>query len=100
MSVEINFVNIERNQILEDQVNDKLDRLFNKYDWITNSAVFLKEEKHPEGKNYKCEIRLSVPGPQLFAQEADTNFHKAINGTINDLGIQLEKKKDLMQEKR
>ena len=100
MSVEINFVHTEKKDVLEDQVNDKLDRLFRKYSWITNAAVFLKEEKHPEGKNYECEIRLSVPGPQLFAKEADVNFHKAINGTISDLSTQLEKKKDLMQEKR
>ncbi|MBD3637777.1 MAG: HPF/RaiA family ribosome-associated protein [Crocinitomicaceae bacterium] len=100
MEIEIQFIRARKNDSLESQVHDKLERLGNKYDWITKAVVFLKEEKHPQGKDYECEMRLSVPGPQIFAQSQEVNFNKAINETIHDLGMQLEKKKDKMQEKR
>lgn len=100
MNIDIQFVHAVQNDSLVDQVNDKLGRLNAKYDWITNAAVFLKEEKHPQGKDYECEIRLSVPGPQIFAKAAEINFNKAINEAVSDLSVQLEKKKDKMQEKR
>lgn len=100
MNIETRFVHAKRSESLEKHVSEKLGRLHNKYDWITNAAVFLKEEKHPESKNFECEIRLSVPGPQLFAQANDTSFNKAINKAIGEIGSQLEKKKEKMQEKR
>lgn len=100
MNVDIQFVHTEKSSELEVHVNEKLNGLARKYDWITQVAVFLREEKHPEGQDYQCEIRLSVPGPQLFAESHSANFHTAINETIHDLGIQLEKKKDKSLERR
>jgi putative sigma-54 modulation protein len=96
MNIEIRFVHAVQNDSLEDQVREKLENLERKYDWITNAAVFLKEEKHPNEENYVCEIRLSVPGPQLFASSNEVNFNKAINNTISQLSIQLEKLKAKM----
>lgn len=93
MNVEIQFVHAVQNDTLEEQVREKLSKLEKKYEWITNAAVFFKTEKHPNEENYVCEIRLSVPGPQLFASSNETNFNTAINNTIQQLGIQLEKQK-------
>ncbi|MEX1002420.1 MAG: ribosome-associated translation inhibitor RaiA [Crocinitomicaceae bacterium] len=100
MNIEIQYVDFKKSDVLENQVHTKLEKLYKKYDWITNAAVFLREVKHPEEKNYLCEIRLSVPGPQLFAQSQEVNFNASINETISDLTVQLEKKKDKMQAKR
>ncbi|MCB9222817.1 MAG: ribosome-associated translation inhibitor RaiA [Crocinitomicaceae bacterium] len=96
MNIEIRFVHAVQNDSLEQQVKEKLENLERKYDWITNAAVFLKDEKHPNEENYVCEIRLSVPGPQLFASSNEVNFNKAINNTITQLGSQLEKLKSKM----
>lgn len=96
MNIEIRFVHAVQNESLEEQVREKLENLERKYDWITNAAVFLKDEKHPNEENYVCEIKLSVPGPQLFASSNEVNFHKAINNTIAQLSIQLEKLKAKM----
>lgn len=96
MNIEIRFVHAVQNDSLETQVTEKLQALERKYDWITNAAVFLKDEKHPNEENYVCEIKLSVPGPQLFASSNEVNFNKAINNTIQQLGVQLEKLKAKM----
>ena len=93
MKTEIRFVHAVQNEKLEEQVMEKLGNLERKYDWITNAAVFFKSEKHPNEENYVCEIRLSIPGPQLFASSNEANFHTAINSVIQQLSGQLEKKK-------
>lgn len=93
MNIEIRFVHAVQNDSLEQQVTEKLQNLERKYEWITNAAVFFKDEKHPNEENYVCEIRLSVPGPQIFASSNETNFNKAINSTIQQLSTQLEKHK-------
>ena len=100
MNIDIQFVHTDPNGQLSDQVNDKLTRLHHKFDWIISAAVFLKEEKHTEGKDFQCEIRLSLPGPQIFAEHHADNFHKAINEAVHELSIQLGKRKDKMQQKR
>ncbi len=100
MNIEIRFVHAKRSVSLEGEVTEKLNKLHNKYDWITNAAVFLKEEKHDKGEDYECEIRLSVPGPQIFAQTHSESFSKSISIVIRELDAQLSKKKNKMQEKR
>ena len=77
----------------------KTSKLIQKYDWITQAVVFLKDEKHPEDRRYKCEIRLSVPGPQIFAESQEVNLNAAVNRTLSDLKIQLGKRKDKMYHK-
>lgn len=94
MKIEIQFVHAVHSDSLVEQVTEKLQNLEQKYDWITNAAVFLKSEKHPNEENFVCEIRLSVPGPQIFASSNEINFNKAINSTIQQLSGQLSKKKE------
>jgi putative sigma-54 modulation protein len=100
MSREIRYINTDKTAAVEELLHAKLDKLSEKYSWITNAAVFIKEEKRPEEKNHECEIKLSVPGPQIFASNNDTTISKAIHNVIGELSVQLERKKDKMQEKR
>lgn len=93
MNIEIQFVDLKNSSSTEELVREKLLKLGQKYSWITTAAVFFKSELHAEAKNNVCEIRLSVPGPQLFASENETSFEKALNGVIHQLEIQLEKHK-------
>lgn len=96
MNIEIQFVDLKTHASAEGLVREKLAKLKSKYSWITSAAVFFKVEQHPEEKNSVCEIRLSVPGPQLFASENDTNFEKGIINVIKQLEVQLEKQKSKM----
>jgi len=100
MKIDIRYINAVQNEGLEHLINDKLHKLIQKFNWITNAIVFLKDEKHPEDKRYKCEIRLSVPGPQIFAESQEVNYKAAINKTVDDLKILLNKHKDNMYHKR
>ena len=47
-------------------------------------------------KGFICNIRLSVPGPQVFAESNETSFEAAIAETVSDLDRQLSKRKAQM----
>lgn len=98
MKVEVQFVDLDHSDTMEAFAIEKLEKIGRKYDWVIGANVFYKKEKHNSEENFLCEIRLSAPGPQLFAQEYDTNFEKATNDVIKQLDVQLEKRKAKMSD--
>ncbi len=44
----------------------------------------------------KCGIRLSAPGPRLFAESSQSTFKDAVDETINELKRQLKKRKEII----
>lgn len=92
----IQFVQTETNETAKKLVQEKLEQLFEKYSWLIRGDVFFKEEKDTYGKGKICEIRLSCPGPRLFASSNEESFEAAVAESINDLSIQLEKRKSEM----
>ena len=78
-------------------VTDKLENLGQKFDWIIGADVFFKEEKDTYGKGKICDIRLSLPGPRIFASSDEEGFEESVAETIRDLEIQLKKRKAEMQ---
>lgn len=90
----IEFVNMKSSDTLTEAVDKSLDKLKSKYDWLVKAQVFLKTENDSKGKGKKCEVKLSLPGPQIFASSDEENFMTAIHNTERDLEIQLQKYKD------
>jgi ribosomal subunit interface protein len=79
-------------------VEEKLAYLAGKYEWIINADVFFKKEKETHGKGHICEIKLSLPGPLVFASSDKDSFESAVAETVNDLDKQLRKRKDTMSK--
>ena len=98
MEAIIQFVQAERNATAKELVKEKLDKIGEKYDWIIRAEVFFKEEKDSQGKGKICEIRLSAPGPRIFAQSDRPTFEEAVSETINELEVLLKKRKSEMIE--
>ncbi len=44
-----------------------------------------------------CNIRLSLPGPRLFAEASHKNYEASIKESINDLDRQLKKRKEKLK---
>lgn len=76
----------------------KLNKLGRKFDFIIRADVFFKLENDPSGKGKICEIRLSVPGPRLFAKSNEDDFEKAAASTIKELESQLKKRKNVFKK--
>ncbi|WP_034925150.1 HPF/RaiA family ribosome-associated protein [Gillisia sp. CAL575] len=90
------FVQLTKSERLEELTQKKLDKLENKYDWIIRADVFFKKQDGMEPKGFICNIKLSVPGPQVFAESNESSFEAAMAETVSDLDRQLSKRKAQM----
>jgi len=70
---------------------DKLDTFFDK---IINGEVFLRLDKDVQNENKIVEIKLNIPGGQLFAKEKSKSFEAATDLAVQALVKQIKKYKE------
>jgi ribosomal subunit interface protein len=97
MEANIQFVKMPTSEAMESYVQEKLDKLKNKYDWLIYADVYYKLENDSTEKGKICEIELSLVGSKIFASSNEKNFELATKETISDLEKQLEKRKSDMK---
>lgn len=95
MNINFEYHDVTASNRLEENARKLLDKLGKKYDSIIRADVFFKTENTPSpDTGMVCGIRLSVPGPRLFAETSHKNFDTALLKTIDDLERQLKKNKE------
>ncbi|GAA4953394.1 hypothetical protein GCM10023314_28680 [Algibacter agarivorans] len=95
MTVNFQYVGVDVSETLSTFTKEKLEKLFNKYEFLINATVHFKqdEKEHVNGKI--CNIELSLPGPRIFATSNERNFEVSVRETISDLERQLKKRKEV-----
>ncbi|MFY0712811.1 ribosome-associated translation inhibitor RaiA [Seonamhaeicola sp. NFXS20] len=95
MTVNFQYVNVDVSETLSAFTEEKLSKLFNRYEFLISATVHFKqdENQHEEGKI--CNIELSLPGPRIFATSNERNFEVSVRETISDLERQLKKRKEV-----
>ncbi|MGJ8550293.1 ribosome hibernation-promoting factor, HPF/YfiA family [Winogradskyella wichelsiae] len=98
MEIIFEYNDVASSDRLEEHAKEKLEKLFTRYDFVIRADVFFKSENTTSDETGKTAgIRLSAPGPRLFAESSKENFYDAISETVNELMRQLEKRKDKMK---
>ncbi len=99
MQIIFEYHDITQSDRLEKLAREKLENLGVKYDFIIRADVFFKEENTSSDETGKiCSIRLSVPGPRLFAESSHNDFESSITESVNEIERQLRKLKEKMKE--
>lgn len=93
MDFKINAVHFTADKDLITFVKDKVSKLENMYDHIIAGEVFLRVENNDSKENKKVEIRISIPGNDLFASKQGQSFEEATDLTVSALKKQVEKHK-------
>ncbi len=96
METVFEFVNIDKSENLEAFTQKKLNKLENKYDWIVRANIYIKKDENQKPKGFISEIRLSAPGPEIFAQSNEDSYEASVAETVRDLDRQCEKRKAKM----
>ncbi|WGD34528.1 ribosome-associated translation inhibitor RaiA [Olleya sp. YS] len=81
---------------LEAYTTDRLNKLFERNDFVIRADVFFKTENTATA-NMVASIRLSAPGPRLFAEAAHDNFRSAVTECVDELQRQLAKRKESLK---
>jgi putative sigma-54 modulation protein len=94
MKVRINSVHFDASEKLEKFVENKVGKLKHFYDDIISAEVFLRIEKPQNFDNKIAEIKIEIPGSELFAKKQAATFEEATDLSIEALRNQIIKYKD------
>lgn len=99
MDVIIQSLGFKASDALEDRVREKLENL-KSADTVVRANVTLYQGPDRNVQNDYCEIRLEVPGPDIFAKRSSADFEQAVDETIDALQVQLRKMREKQTDKR
>lgn len=94
MKLQMHSIRFDADVKLLDFIQKKADKLETFYDRIIDGEVFLRLEKDDSRENKIVEIKLNVPGEQLFAKTKSKSFEAAADESVEALRRQLKKLKE------
>lgn len=93
MNIIINAVKFKADQKLNEFVEDKIQRLVKHSPQVIGAEITMKLEQDHEHGNKIVDIRLEIPGYDLFASKQATTFEEACVEACDALKNQIEKAK-------
>lgn len=93
MKLQMHSIHFDADIKLLDFIQKKTDKLNTFYDRIIDGEVFMRLEKN-DVENKVVEIKLNIPGSQLFAKEQSKSFEAATDLAVEALRRQLKKFKE------
>jgi len=99
-NIKIHTVQFTADQKLLDFIDKKMEKLNKYFDNIQNADVYLKlDSKAQHIKDKTVEVRVNIPGNQLFASTSDKQFESAADESIDNIRRQLKRYKDKLRGK-
>jgi putative sigma-54 modulation protein len=93
MQVQVQSIHFDADQRLISFIEEKLSKLTQFHDRITFGEVFLRIDKSDVHENKIAEIKLSIPGKDLFARKQCRSFEEATDVAVDALKKQINKAK-------
>ncbi len=94
MKIKVQSIHFTADKKLLQFVEEKVDKLFQFYDNIVDSEVYLRLDKSENTENKIAEIKINIPGKTLFAKEQCKTFEEATDVAIEALRKQITKQKE------
>lgn len=94
MKLQMHSIHFDADHKLVDFIQRKADKLETFYDRIVDGEVFLRLDKGEARDNKVVEIKMNIPGDQLFAKEKAASFEAAADEAVEALRRQLKKFKE------
>ena len=94
MKVKISSLHFKTDVKLEDFIRDKVTKVSSLFDGVIGSEVTLKLDQSTNNENKIAEIRIMIPGNDLFAKKQAKSFEEAIDNAVVALKKQITKHKE------
>lgn len=92
MKLTIQTLHFKESDNLYNYIFDKVEKLSRYATNILTTDVCLKKNKAENGKSYLCEIKLTLPGYDLFVKRNEGSYEKAVINATEAMQKQLRKK--------
>ncbi|MEN9348799.1 MAG: HPF/RaiA family ribosome-associated protein [Flavobacteriales bacterium] len=93
MQVQVQSIHFDADIKLIKFIEEKLGKLTHIHDRIIKSEVFLRLDKSDINENKIAEIKLAIPGKELFAKKQCRTFEEAADTAVDALRRQIDKHK-------
>lgn len=94
MDFKVNTVHFSADEKLVEYIKDKVKKLEVIYDNIIASEVYLRVDKNESKENKIAEVKILLPGNELFAKKQCKSFEEAADLAVTALKKQVEKYKN------
>ena len=91
--MDLQTVGFNAEEALLDYTREKTEGLMKYYDQIVGAEVYLKLTNDEKGETKVAEMKLNIPGNDLFASSQADKFEGAINQSVDKLKSQIRKLK-------
>ncbi len=98
MHIKINSVRFSPAKKLETFVEEKVKKLMQFSDDIIGVEVFLKLENAQNTENKIAEIKLEIPGNELFAKKQSKTFEESTDNAVEALKRQITRHKEKLRK--
>lgn len=98
MDINIHSIHFDADTKLLDFINTKLSKLSTFYDKIIDAEVFLRLDKSDTNENKLVEIKLNLPGKEMFAKKQSKSFEESTDEVVEALRRQIKKHKEKLIE--
>jgi putative sigma-54 modulation protein len=93
MDTQMHAIHFKADQKLLSFIQERLNKLEQFNDQIVSAEVYLRLDKDREKENKIAEIKLHVPGKEMFAKKQCKSFEEATNVAVEALRRQIMKDK-------
>ena len=98
MNINVHSIHFDADIKLVEFIKEKIQKLNQFHDNILAADVFLRLEHDGENRENKLvEVRLNVPGRELFAKRQGKSFEEATANTTEALRSQVERTKEKLR---
>lgn len=97
MDIKINSLHFKTDQKLEIFIQNKVEKLANYYNGVIGADVSLKLANTQTNENKIAEIRLIIPGNDLYVKKQSKTFEESIDKSVDALKRQLTKHKNKLK---
>ena len=94
MNIQIHSIHFDADAKLLSLINKKVEKLSHFFDAIIGCEVFMKIDKSDNAENKVVEIKIHVPGNDLFVKRQCASFEEAADECTDALRAQLKKRKE------
>ena len=94
MKLQMHSIHFDADQKLIGFIQKKADKLDTYYDRIIDGEVFMRLDKNSRSDNKIVEIKMNVPGKQMFSKNQNGSFEAAADEAIEQLRRQIKKHKE------
>jgi len=94
MEIKVHAVGFKADAKLVEFSNAKVSKLAQFSDQIVTSEVFFRVDNTQSVENKVAEVKILVPGNELFAKKQSKSFEESIDLAVDALKKQIEKTKN------